>query len=262
MDNGESQIENLQSEIPHPTIAEWHEQFVRQARWTQVIRNQLYRQANLMQAERILDVGCGTGVIANELARRTRGTVLGVDINAEMLALARRPTSRSRYETANALDLPYPDGHFDITTCHFTLMWVHDPALAVREMARVTRQGGHVLICAEPDYGGRLDWPDLPIREWQIEGLRRQGADPLIGRRVRQLLADVGLRCEVGTIPGNWDAHQVYEDAEAEWKWIAYDVGDAVDPATFEQVWAQARAALDAGTRLAYVPIFYAAGKK
>ena len=159
-----------------PTVADWHAQFARQAGWTQALRSQLYRRAGLLQAERVLDVGCGTGAITEELAQRTRGTATGLDINPECLAFARQQPGRARYEQGNALSLPYPAQHFDIVCCHFLLMWVGDPARAVREMARVLRRDGTVLICAEPDYGGRLDWPDLPIRQWQIDGLRRAGS--------------------------------------------------------------------------------------
>ena len=244
------------------TVQEWHHQFTRQAKWTQMTRNQLYRRANLLQAQHVLDVGCGTGVITNELARRTRGQVIGLDINPEMLAHARRPTGRVRYEEGDALDLPYPDEHFDLVVCHFLLLWVSDPILAMREMARVTRSGGSVLICAEPDYGGRLDWPDLPLREWQIEGLRHQGANPCIGRRLRQLMAAAALRCEVGIIPSHWDAVSLYDNFQTEWDMLRHDVHSIVDQATFAQVKAQAKAAIDAGTRMVFIPTFYGIGKK
>ena len=244
-----------------PTVADWHAQFARQARWTQALRSQLYRRAGLLQAERVLDVGCGTGAITEELAQRTRGTATGLDINPECLAFARQQPGRARYEQGNALSLPYPAQHFDIVCCHFLLMWVGDPARAVREMARVLRRDGTVLICAEPDYGGRLDWPDLPIRQWQIDGLRRQGADPLIGRQLRGLLVQAGLIAEVGLFPARWDADTGVEDSEAEWFWVRHDVGEAVGAATLDQAQNRARAAVAEGTRLVYVPTFYAIGR-
>jgi ubiquinone/menaquinone biosynthesis C-methylase UbiE len=245
-----------------PTLSDWDELFARQAKWTRMTRNQLYRRVNLMQAQRILDVGCGTGVITNELAHRTRGTVIGLDIDPEMFAFARGQTTRVRYREGNVLDLPYPDEHFDIVTCHFLLMWISDPILALREMARVVRPKGYVLVCAEPDYGGRLDWPDLPIRHWQIAGLRRQGADPHLGRRLRQLMSAANLRAQVGVIPSHWDAQALYEDFDSEWRWIEYDARDVVHPSMVAQTKAQAKAAVDAGTWLVYVPVFYAVGRK
>jgi ubiquinone/menaquinone biosynthesis C-methylase UbiE len=241
--------------------SDWHTQFQRQAQWTQATRNRLYRRANLLRAERTLDVGCGTGVLTEELLRRTRGEVTGLDVDPAMVAYARECGGAARYEEGDALDLPYPDGHFDVVACHFLLLWVADPARAVSEMARVTSPGGAVLVCAEPDYGGRLDWPELPIREWQVEGLRRQGADPLIGRRLRQLLVAAQLDSDVGVLPSLWDADDLRENFEREWAWLAHDVGQAVDPATFARVQDSARAAVEAGTRLVYLPIFYALGR-
>lgn len=245
-------------------LTEWHAQFRRQAGWTSGIRSQLYRQVGLQHADRVLDVGCGTGVITRELAERTRGQVIGLDIDPQMVAAAQRLSAAGsvRYEQGDALQLPYPDRHFDLVTCHFLLLWVADPARAVNEMARVTRPGGSVLIAAEPDYGGRIDWPDLPLRQWQIEGLRRQGADPLIGRQLRALLALARLRAQVSTYPSQWGIETLRDEFEAEWRWVVHDAGDAVEPDVLAFAKAQAAAAIQAGTRLVYVPTFYGLGRK
>jgi hypothetical protein len=141
-------------------------------------------------------------------------------------------------------------------------MWIADPAKAVREMARVVRRDGTVLICAEPDYGGRLDWPELPIRKWQLEGLRRQGADPCTGRQLRSLMTLAGLRVEVGAIPFHWDARALLDHFDSEWRWVQHDVGDQVSPSVFDEVKEQARHAIHNGTRLVYIPVFYALGRK
>jgi ubiquinone/menaquinone biosynthesis C-methylase UbiE len=254
MENGEETMQG--------PIEDWHEQFVRQAGWTEQTRNHLYRRARLQDAGCVLDVGCGTGAITAELARRTRGQVIGVDIDPAMLAFARQHDSGARYEQGDALDLPYPDHHFDIVACHFLLLWLDDPRRGVHEMARVTRSGGHVLICAEPDYGGRLDWPKLPVREWQIEGLRRQSADPCIGRKLRDLLVQAGLEAEVGVMASVWDIESIRAQFAAEWTMLWHDVSDSVDAATFEAARARAQTAIEAGTRLVFMPTFYAyAGK-
>jgi SAM-dependent methyltransferase len=247
--------------MARPSLETAHAQYVRQARWTQGTRNQLYRRARLLQAERVLDVGCGTGAVTAEVARRTRGQVTGLDIDAQALAFARQHDDRSLYEHGDALDLAYPDDCFDIVLCHFTLLWLSDPLQALREMARVARAEGRVLICAEPDYGGRLDWPELPIRAWQIDGLRRQGAHPTIGRELRRLLVGAGLDAQVGVMPSQWDVRSLRAEFEAEWALLARDVGDAVDPGSFAEAKARAAAAIAAGTRLVYMPVFYALGK-
>jgi ubiquinone/menaquinone biosynthesis C-methylase UbiE len=244
------------------TPADWHAQFLRQAQWTQATRSQLYRRANLLRAECVLDVGCGTGAITVELARRSRGEVTGIDLDPAMVAFARQVAPDLQFEQGDALALPYPDDRFDVVCCHFLLLWVADPARAVREMARVTRAGGSVLICAEPDYGARVDWPELPIAEWQVAGLRRQGADPLIGRKLRQLLVAVGLAGDVDVLPSLWDHAALRQNFEREWAWIAHDVGASVSSEHLERARAQAYAAIETGTRLVYLPLFYALGRK
>jgi ubiquinone/menaquinone biosynthesis C-methylase UbiE len=246
----------------HGPIAGWHRQFARQARWTQGTRDYLYRRAGLRQAERVLDVGCGTGAITAELARRTEGLVTGIDIDPQMVAYARQHDSGARYEHGDALDLPYPDQHFDIVTCHYLLLWLRDPLLALREMARVARAEGSVLVCAEPDYGGRLDWPDLPLREWQILALRKQGADPFIGRLLRHLLVEARMAPEIGVMASVWDLGSIRAEFEAEWAMLWQDVGGTVDAQTFQAARARARAAVDAGTRLVFMPTFYAYARK
>jgi SAM-dependent methyltransferase len=244
------------------TTADWHAQFLRQAGWTQATRSQLYRRANLLRAERVLDVGCGTGAITAELARRSRGEVTGIDLDPAMVAFCREHAPDVRLELGDALDLSFPDDHFDVVCCHFTLLWVKDPERAVREMARVARAGGSILICAEPDYGARIDWPALPLAEWQAEGLRRQGADPLIGRKLRELLTAAGLRADMGVLSSLWDPKALRENFQAEWAWIARDVGAFVLESDLARARAQAQAAVEAGTRLVYLPLFYALARK
>jgi SAM-dependent methyltransferase len=225
------------------------------------MRSQLYRRVNLLRAERVLDVGCGTGVITEELAARTRGKVVGVDIDTAMIEAARARGGQAEYRVGDARRLDFPDHHFDVVTCHFLLIWVDDPARAVREMARVTRPGGAVLVCGEPDYGGRVDWPGLPIGQWQAEALQHQGADPFVGRKLCALLRQAGLDAEVGVIPSLWDAAALRENFEAEWALLARDVAGLVDEATFQRARDTAWRAIEDGTRLVFMPVFYAVGR-
>ena len=244
------------------TVEEWEAQSVRQAAWTRAVRSQLYRRVNLLRAERVLDVGCGSGVVTEELAARTRGQVIAVDVDADMIAAARSRGGQATYQKGDACRLPFPDGHFDVVVCHFLLMWVNDPARAVREMARVTRPGGAVLVCGEADYGGRVDWPDLPIGQWQAAALQRQGADPFVGRKLRALLQQAGLDVDVGIIPSLWNTAALRENFEAEWALLARDVAGLVDEAAFKRARDAAWRAIEEGTRLVFMPVFFGLGRR
>jgi demethylmenaquinone methyltransferase / 2-methoxy-6-polyprenyl-1,4-benzoquinol methylase len=97
---------------------------------------------------RALDVATGTGDLAVELARRVgaAGEVVGSDFSEEMLEVARRKAPELRFELGNALELPYPDDSFDAATVGFGARNFSDLERGLREMARVVRPGGRVVV--------------------------------------------------------------------------------------------------------------------
>jgi len=251
------------------TLEEWDQQFTRQAGWTRATRRHLYRRANLLRAGRVLDVGSGTGVVTEELAASTTGQVIGLDIDPAMVAFARQrggPVPHVdyagnrggpvEYRLGDAHTLPFPDGHFDVTVCHFLLLWCRDPGRAAQEMVRVTRPGGSILVCAEPDYGGRIDYPDLPIGRWQAEALRSEGADPLLGRKLRALFRTG--QADVGVILGLWALATLRAEFDREWGLWQRSLAGIVPPRELARLRAADQAAVDSGERLVFMPVFYA----
>ena len=110
-------------------------------------------RAELEPGDTALDVCCGTGDFAFELAGRVRreGRVIGSDFSERMLDLARekaseRGVSQVRFEWADALDLPYDDESFDAVTVGFGVRNLADLELGVAEMARVLKPGGRMVI--------------------------------------------------------------------------------------------------------------------
>ena len=106
---------------------------------------------DLIPGERVLDVACGTGIVARLAAGRMgSGGVVGLDINPGMLAVARSlppgPGPAIEWHEGSVLDMPFPEGSFDICLCQLGLQFFPDRAAALREMRRVLRTGGRLAL--------------------------------------------------------------------------------------------------------------------
>jgi SAM-dependent methyltransferase len=112
----------------------------------------LVADARLHPGERVLDVACGTGIVARLAAERVapNGSVAALDVNAAMLDVARSAASATpvpiRWYETTAESIPLADGAFDVVFCQLGLMFMTDRAAAAREMCRVTARGGRVLV--------------------------------------------------------------------------------------------------------------------
>lgn len=98
---------------------------------------------------RILDVGCGDGVLATRLAR-DGARVAGLGASADMLAAARRRAKATGFEVdlveGGVGNLPFPTGQFDCVVSVATLCFVDDPRRAIGEMVRVLKPGGRLIL--------------------------------------------------------------------------------------------------------------------
>lgn len=110
--------------------------------------DRLVAATDLAPGMSVLDVACGTGVVARAAADRVgpTGTVVGVDSSEAMLAVARRVRPDVRWQVGDAGSLPFEADAFDRVLCQAALMFVDDPVLALREMGRVAAAGGRVVV--------------------------------------------------------------------------------------------------------------------
>jgi ubiquinone/menaquinone biosynthesis C-methylase UbiE len=110
----------------------------------------LIERASPVPGEAVLDVACGTGVVARLAAERmARGRVVGLDLNSGMLAVARsapRAGPPIEWVEGSVLDLPFDDGSFDLVLCQLGLQFFPDRPLAVREMRRVLGVSGRIAL--------------------------------------------------------------------------------------------------------------------
>jgi SAM-dependent methyltransferase len=243
------------------TAAEWHERYTQQARWTENLREYLFERAGIQSARRVLEVGCGTGVLLSELQNRTQALIYGLDINLENIQFAVDAAPVALLSQADGLALPFPRGFFDLTFCHFLLLWVSKPEQIAAEMRRVTRPGGSVIALAEPDYGGRIDYPEelAELGRRQAAALRNQGADPRMGRRLAEVFHRSGLLdVEIGVLGGQWMGKPSRQDWELEWNVLQSDLGKGQNLDSLRSLDLAAR---ERGERVLFVPTFYAYGK-
>lgn len=111
----------------------------------------------------VLDVACGTGVLAREAAQRVgpHGSVVGVDINGGMLAVAKQKSPQNiTWKVAPAGSLPFESASFDRVVSQFGLMFFEDQIEAIREMHRVLRPGGKMAVAV---WGPLSDTPGYAV---------------------------------------------------------------------------------------------------
>lgn len=156
----------------------------------QKIKSEMLRAAPINPGDRVLDVGCGIGLETTRLLKHVgpAGAVVGVDLNAPMIDVARDrlgdAAGQIEYAVMDARQLDFPDDSFDVSRTERVLRYIEQPELALREMVRVTRPGGRVIVF---DFDSDTFIVDAP--------------DPDLTRRVATVLD--------GSIPNGWIGRQL-----------------------------------------------------
>jgi ubiquinone/menaquinone biosynthesis C-methylase UbiE len=155
---------------------------------------------HLSPGTRVLDVGCGTGDDARALASLIgkTGRVVGIDASQTMIDVARqRSRDGSRpieFALGDALALDFPDDTFDACRCWGVLMHVDgEPARAVKEMVRVTRPGGRVVIFDFHWDAFAIDHPDQATTRTVVHAVCDGIRHGWIGSQLPRLMTDAGL---------------------------------------------------------------------
>jgi SAM-dependent methyltransferase len=162
-----------------------------------------YDRMQVAAGASVLDVGCGPATDTLALASLVGpgGHVAGVDQDAAMVAEADRRASaagvadRVEHHAADATALPFADGRFDAVRCERLFMHLPDPEGALREMIRVTRPGGRVVVM-DTDWGTRsVDTPETEL-ERRMAGVLAELClvNGYSGRRLYGMMARAGLR--------------------------------------------------------------------
>lgn len=121
--------------------------------WMGAWAEDLVSAGKVIPGKRVLDVACGTGIVARKAALKigTNGSITGIDVNDGMIQAARSFAARDgilsiEWLQGNALCMPFDEGGFDIVLCQQGLQFSPDPLAAVKEMYRVLAPGGTVAV--------------------------------------------------------------------------------------------------------------------
>lgn len=235
------------------------EEIERRAVWTAPLRRRAYRRLRRsLHGARVLEVGCGPGVLCRELAQLPVASVTGLDADPNLLRVALERGGRPSYHLGSAERLPFADGAFDVVVCHLVLLWLRDPVAALREMARVTRKGGVVAALAEPDLGGRVDHPDAGYAGWMSRMLRAAGGHPDAGRRLGEWFLKAGLDPRLDADAVLMTAPDMHPTWEQEWALTAREMGPVLGAAQVARAREADHVAMQEGWRV-LVQVFLSA---
>jgi len=244
---------------------DWNSRFATQAMWTKQLRDFLISQLGFSSKSRILEVGCGTGVILSDLSKTLGASPIGIDLSFRNLQSGKNLHSNPTVACSNVYDLPFEDNSYDFVVCHYFLLWLQQPIIALNECIRVLKPSGYAIAFAEPDYTARIESPDLfeEIAKLQTNSLQYQGANIVCGRSLPRFFSETGFKdiqfglsgfqIPTQTIPSSW---------ASEWEILEYDLQKISHEKDVQDYRIADEKERLKGTRVSWVPTFYAFGKK
>ena len=252
------------------SIEALHQRYQQQAGWTASIRQHLLSASDLPPAARILEIGCGTGVVLWEVRKFFPDNhYFGIDLLHQPLTFAQENDTDIGYAQSNANLLPFPGNSFDLVFCHFFLLWALPTLHVLQEARRVLKPGSPFIAFAEPDYGGRIDFPaELSIAaQLQEQALRVQGAHTRMGRELGHWFTAAGFTdITIGVLGGEWRMDQNHLDTESDHEWQTLQNDLLSHPQTCQhdlETWREVdRTARANSERILFVPTFYGIGRK
>lgn len=207
--------------------------------------------AALRRGRRVLDVGCGTGALTVEAATRVTpgGRAIGLDANPQMLAVARRKYPSIEWCDGHAEELPFDNASFDAVLSQFAMMFFDDRVAALREMQRVLRPGGRIVVAVWDAVERSSGYAALTALLERLFG--KPVADafraPFVlgdAARLRALCADAGLTDAVIEAHDGMVRFDSIEALVSSEHACAWTLGGLLDDAQFARLLHEAQSAL------------------
>lgn len=203
---------------------------------------QLADYAGVRPGQKVVDVGCGPGALTKELADRVgAANVSAIDPSESFVAAVRERFPAVDVRVGSAEQLPFPDKTYDAALAQLVVHFMSDPVAGLREMARVTREGGRVAACVWDHAGDRgplsVFWQ--AARELDPDVKDESGRAGARGGHLTELLKEAGLREVEETALVATAVHPSFE----EW-WVPFTLGVGPAGAYLSQLDSNRRAEL------------------
>ena len=230
--------DSLNRQVPH-SAAQVYEEFFLPALFRQWAPR-VAGAAQLAPGQKVLDVACGTGVLAGEAVQRVQpgGSVAGLDPNEGMLAVARRKAPEIEWRLGMAESIPFANDAFDAVLSQFGLMFFEDRVTAVKEMWRVLRWDGRLAVAVWDGLEHAPGYAAMTLLLQRLFGdhiANELRAPFVLGNQqiLRSIFDQAGIsKVEINT----WDGSAHFPSIEA---WVHTDVkgwtlADLIDDAQYQ----------------------------
>lgn len=244
---------------------DWHQRYLQQSYWTKTIRDYLSSELHITPQTKVLEIGCGTGVIISDFHRKNACDCFGIDNQYSQVNMATRNYPIIPFYTADSNVLPFSSEQFDIIICHYFLLWLPDVKQTLSEVFRTLKSGGSFLVFAEPDHAARIDAPETLVKLGKLQSvsLHNQGANIQMGRILAAHLVKSGLSLTKYGILGQEQVPSGLPSWwHSEWEVLEEDLKSLVSEEDLNFFKQFDEEAWRSGSRVLWIPTFYASCKK
>jgi SAM-dependent methyltransferase len=234
-----------------------------QLTWSKPTRQYIYRKIALAKCKNILEIGCGYGHLLKELSQFSNLEIYGIDTSRIAVEQNICRCDNVHIQLADACHLPFQKNFFDAIICNYLFMWLQKPIIALKEAHRVLKPNGWFIFAGEPDFNGRIDYPDSFKWSTMIsEKIYSLKGDPNVGSKLPYLFAESNFSLiEYGCASNVWYGKKLLESWQDEKQFVQWVIEDNPN-FNLDKIETEELIIRKAQQRIIFSPTFWAIGRK